>query len=80
MLRTLACVVYHFGLIEQMNRVPGHDFNQLSILHDRPFLQELKAMVTLEPTEGVMTERTGIPPHVSQDLVESYFPSFHLLV
>ena len=52
-----------------MTRIPGHAFNRLPILHDRPLLEELKKLVTLEPTEGVMTESTGIPPHVNHSRV-----------
>lgn len=66
LLRTFACIVYHSqGLIEQMVRCPGHDFAKLALLHDRDLLDELMLLVTIDPTEGVMMERTGIPPHVN---------------
>ena len=59
--------MYHSDkLTKQMFDVPGHDFNKIQLLQDKLLLKELKPMVTLEPTEGVMTRPTGIPPHVRQ--------------
>ena len=66
LLRSLACMVFHSnGLIEQMTRCPGHDFTKLAILHDRALVNELKGLVTTEPTDGVISRPTGIPPHIS---------------
>ena len=62
-LRCFACMVYHSDhLIRQMVSVPGHDFTKLSILHDRDLLRSLQQLVTVEPTEGVISNPTGIPP------------------
>jgi hypothetical protein len=47
-----------------MLQYPGHDFVKISILHDEALLVELRMLVTTEPTAGVMTTPTGIPPHV----------------
>lgn len=65
LLRCLACIVYSSeGLIAVMVRIPGHDFNKLSILHDRVLLSRLRLKVTVEKTPGVMEAPTGIPPHI----------------
>ena len=65
LIRYFACVIYHQeDLIKQMCKIPGHAFNKLQILHDRPLLKQLKDLVTIDPTEGVMTIPSGIPPHV----------------
>jgi hypothetical protein len=67
LLRSLACMVHHKeGLLEQMVSVPGHDFNKIPIFHDRELLSDLFELVTVEPTEGVVTNATGIPPHIYQ--------------
>ena len=67
LLCSLACIVHHSDkLTKQMFDVPGHDFNKIQLLQEKLLLKELKAMVTLEPTEGVMTRPTGIPSHVRQ--------------
>jgi hypothetical protein len=66
LLRAFACMVWHSdGLMAQMVSSPGHDFSKLAMLHDRELLSELKKLVTLEPTEGVVEVATGIPPHVN---------------
>lgn len=49
---------------EIMLNIPGHDFVKIPILHDDALLGELRMLVTTEPTTGVMTTPTGIPPHV----------------
>jgi hypothetical protein len=65
LVRSLACIVHHSEkLTEQMFAVPGHDFNKIKLLQEKVLLKELKPLVTLEPTEGVITRATGIPPHV----------------
>jgi hypothetical protein len=67
LLRSLACIVYHHeGLLEQMVSIPGHDFTKIAIFHDRELLSDLYKLVTLKPTEGLMTNATGIPPHIHQ--------------
>ena len=64
-LRCFASVVYHSDdLIKMMVKHPGHDLNNLAILHKRELLDRLKELVTIEKTEGVMMKAYGIPPHV----------------
>jgi hypothetical protein len=68
LLRSFACFVYHStSLRQQMTTIPGHDFNNFSILHtpNSELLNQLRTLVTLDPTEGVMTIKTGIPPHIN---------------
>jgi hypothetical protein len=50
-----------------MTTVPGHDFNNFIILHSQnsELLNQLRTLVTLDATEGVMTIKTGIPPHIN---------------
>ena len=65
LLRCFASLIYHSDkLISTMVEQPGHEFNKLSILHDRELIDEVKKFVTTEKTEGVMNQTTGIPPHV----------------
>ncbi len=65
LLRCLACIIYHVdSLLEVMVMNPGHDFSKLAILHDPQLIAELKPLVTTEPTPGIMTMATGIPPHI----------------
>jgi len=65
LLRCFACVIYHVDkLMDTMVKIPGHDFNQLSLLHDHQLLAQLKPLVTTDPTEGTMTVAAGIPPHI----------------
>ena len=65
-LRLFACVVFHSdALIATMASHSGHDFTKVAILHDRALLKELKSLVTLERTAGVIEASTGIPPHVT---------------
>ena len=47
----------------------GNDFNKITILQtpNRELLSCLKLLVTVDPTEGVMTVSTGIPPHINQN-------------
>jgi len=66
LVRSLACIVYHSEhLLEIVVRHPGHDFSKLTLLQNRPLLSELKELVSISPTVGVMTTATGIPPHIS---------------
>jgi hypothetical protein len=48
-----------------MLQYPGHNFVKIPILHDEELLVELRMIITTpEPSVGVMTTPTGIPPHV----------------
>ena len=62
LLRTFACFVFHSDSLRE-------DFNKITILQtaNRELLSRLKSSVTMDPTEGVMTIWTGIPPHVNQN-------------
>ena len=63
--RSLASVIHHSDkLLEVIATHPGHDFNKIPILHDKALLERLKLLYTLDKTEGVLTEATGIPPHI----------------
>ena len=65
LLRCLASIVFHSEkLLETMTRHSGHDFAKLTLLHDFSLLNDLKALVTVEPTPGVLVSPTGIPPHI----------------
>jgi hypothetical protein len=65
LLRCLACIVIHSdSLRKTWVKYPGHDFCKLTILHDSLLMNELKQLVTLQPTKGVLLAPTGIPPHI----------------
>jgi hypothetical protein len=65
LLRCLASIVFHSKhLAATMVKYPGHDFSKLAILHNPSLLKQLKELVTVEPTKGVLVAPTGIPPHV----------------
>jgi hypothetical protein len=65
LLRCLSSFVFHSdALLEVMVKFPSHGFTKMYILHDRELLDGLKKLVTTDPTPGVMTVATGIPPHV----------------
>ena len=70
--RSLACFVHHSDEIySYMVQHTGHPLQQLKLLHlsNQDLLKRLKSLVTTDPTEGVMTECTGIPPHVHQNRI-----------
>ena len=75
--RYLASVVYHSDkLIQVIITCSGHDFSKIPILHDKTLLQRLKVLVTIDKTEGVLANATGIPPHIETAVklqVSSYF-------
>ena len=54
------------SLVEVIAEHPGHDLSEIAILNDFELMEELRSMVTTEPTVGVMDAPTGIPPHISQ--------------
>ena len=65
LLRCLASIIYHSeDLIKIMISNPLHDFNKISILNKKDLLLELKELVTVEPTPGVIETPSGIPPHI----------------
>ena len=65
LLRCLACIVYHSDQLRRTwVKFPGHDFCKLTLLQDSLLLANLKQLVTVEPTKGVILAPTGIPPHI----------------
>jgi hypothetical protein len=70
LLRGLASIVYHAKYITTVAQVdPRHAFNKIYLLQKPELLERLAALVTLEPTPGVMERPTGIPPHVEQGIM-----------
>ena len=62
--KVLASVVYHSDFLQSViRRVPGHPFAAIALLNSPALLQELKALVTINPSPQISTA-TGIPPHV----------------
>ena len=47
----------------QMHKVSGHDFNNITVLHEHALLGELEKLVTINPS-AVIAVPTGIPPCV----------------
>lgn len=65
LLRTLAAIVFNSdAMLDILKKYPSHDFGKIALLHNRDLLSKLKKLVTTDPTDGVMTNATGIPPHV----------------
>ena len=63
-LRCLASIVHHKeSLTAQMHKVSGHDFNNITILHEPALLEELKKLVTIKPSAAIASP-TGMPPCV----------------
>ena len=62
--RCLASIVHHKNaLIDQMHRVPGHHFNNITVLQEPDLLGELEQLITTKPS-AVISSSTGILPHV----------------
>lgn len=63
--RCLASVVYHSdSIISFCTTIPGsHMFMTLPLFQDQAFITELKALVTIEKTDGICAVATGIPPN-----------------
>ena len=62
LLRCLACLVWHSDAI--LDVVPRCELGKIPLFQPGSNLAELKNLVTTDPTPGVMTTATGIPPHV----------------
>ena len=62
LLRCLACAVWHSASIQEL--IPTRQLSKIPLFGTQCQLEDLKELVTTEPTEGVMTKVTGIPPHV----------------
>ena len=64
LLRFLASCIYHFEWIQQIaSSSTDHPFNAIPLLFNADLVEELKSLVTTEPSQ-VISEATGIPPHV----------------
>ena len=64
LLRLLASVVYHFDWIQSMSQSgTEHIFNAIPLVFKPELVEELKKLVTIEPSV-IIDEATGIPPHV----------------
>jgi hypothetical protein len=65
LLRCLACMVWHSdAILEVVHQNPSHELHSVPLFQPGSNLAELKGLVTTNPTPGVMTTATGIPPHV----------------
>ena len=64
LLRVLASVIYHFDWIKSLACLQtDHPFDSISLLFDTNLVEELRQMVTTDPSNFIR-EPTGIPPHV----------------
>lgn len=64
-LRCLACMVYHSNeILNVIHHNPGHPFASIPLFMPGSNLEDLKPLVTTDPTPGYMEHATGIPPHV----------------
>lgn len=63
--RCLASLVYHADELQSLiaKRGDTHPFNNLTLLQHPTLLEQLKLLVTTEPTENIMSKATGVPPH-----------------
>ena len=69
LLRCLASVVWHSDFLQQWARtVPGHAFATIPLMNNGQLLQQLKVLVTTEPSES-MKVPTGIPPHINNAIL-----------
>jgi hypothetical protein len=69
LLRCLPSVVWHSDFLKEWARtIPGHSFALIPLLNNESLLQELKKLVTTEPTES-MKVATGIPPHINNAIL-----------
>jgi hypothetical protein len=69
LLRCLPSVVYNSEFLKEWARnIPAHSFGTIPLLNNESLLQELKKLVTLEPTDS-MRVATGIPPHINNAIL-----------
>lgn len=62
--RCLASFVYHSDAIRKViAQNEGHPFSNIPLFQNLQLLEDLKKIVTVEPTEGILSKATGIPPH-----------------
>ena len=68
LLRLLASVVHHSDWIKSIaNKDPSHCFNDLPLILFPKLLDELKTIVSTEPS-AILKKATGIPPHIEQSM------------
>ncbi|CAJ1941632.1 unnamed protein product [Cylindrotheca closterium] len=61
----LACMVWHSKeILDVINSNPSHKLSMVPLFQPDSNLEELRALVSTDPTPGVMTTVTGIPPHI----------------
>ena len=66
LLRGLACIIHHMvDIMKVMIKNPGHAFVSIPLFNDTKLIDELREIVTIEETNGVVSMSTGIPPHVT---------------
>lgn len=74
LLRCLASFVHHSdSILAVIDKVPGHRWRaSIPLFADHALLDELKKLVTIEPTKGVMEKATGATRHtkISKSLQE----------
>jgi len=64
LLRLLASLVYHEGKLREIIATKsGHPFGNIRLLRDTALLAHLKPLVTIEPTQNILSVSTGLPPH-----------------
>ena len=62
--RCLASLVFHSqSLLKVVAKNTGHPFGNIKLFHDEELLKQLKDLVTIEKTPGVLSCSTGVPPH-----------------
>ena len=65
LLCTLACIAFHSdAMLDYLQKDPSHNFGKIMLLHNCDLLSKVKKLDTTDPTDGVMMNATGIPPHV----------------
>ena len=65
--KILPSLVYHSDEIRAViAECDGHPFSNINLFKEVQVLEELKNIVTLDPTPDVCSMPTGIPPHVHQ--------------
>ena len=68
LLRLLASVVHHSDWIKYIaSKNPSHCFNDLPLILFPKLLDELKNLVSTEPS-SVLKKATGVPPHIEQSI------------
>ena len=68
LLRLLASVVYHMKWVNTIAQTrTDHPFNSIPIVSKPRLVEELTKLISTEPS-AMISEATGIPPHVEQSM------------